>query len=114
MKMPGKGVIRNVTIDDLSVLQQNYMPFVHGGGLFIPTVKSHQLGDEIFLLLSIMDEDERIPVAAKVVWITPAGAQGGRLAGVGVQFSEQSSAARQVIENHLAGRLQSEQSTNTL
>jgi type IV pilus assembly protein PilZ len=47
------------------------MPFVRNGGLFIPTAKSYKLGDEVFMLLNLMDEPEKIPVAGKVVCITP-------------------------------------------
>ncbi len=36
-----------------------------------------------------MEETERIPVAGKVVWITPMGSEGNRAAGIGVQFSDQ-------------------------
>ncbi len=37
-----------------------------------------------------MDEDEKLPVAGRVIWMTPKGAQNGkRTAGIGVQFSEQ-------------------------
>jgi len=90
------------------------MPYVLNGGLFIPTNSSYRLGDEVFMLLSLMDEPEKIPIAGKVVWITPRGAQGNRTAGIGVQFSEQDSAANTKIENHLAGSLQSDRPTHTM
>ena len=61
-----------------------------------------------------MDEPEKIPVAGKVVWITPQGAQGNRSAGIGVQFSDQDDTARRTIENHLAGSLQSDRPTHTM
>jgi type IV pilus assembly protein PilZ len=41
------------------------------------------------MLLNLMGEDEKLPVAGKVIWVTPKGAQGKRTAGIGVQFSEQ-------------------------
>ena len=90
------------------------MPFVTNGGLFVATDKNYKLGEEIFLLLNIMDEPEKIPVAGKVVWITPQGAQGNRSAGIGVQFSDQDDTARRTIENHLAGSLQSDRPTHTM
>ena len=55
------------------MLYAAYMPFIKNGGLFIPTNKSYKLGDEVFMLLNLMDEQEKIPVAGKVVWITPKG-----------------------------------------
>jgi type IV pilus assembly protein PilZ len=61
-----------------------------------------------------MEEPEKIPIAGRVVWITPAGAQGNRQAGIGVQFSEQDAAANAKIENHLGGALNSERHTHTM
>ena len=101
-------------IKDKAALYSAYMPFVTNGGLFVATDKDYKLGEEIFLLLNIMDEPEKIPVAGKVVWITPQGAQGNRSAGIGVQFSDQDDTARRTIENHLAGSLQSDRPTHTM
>jgi type IV pilus assembly protein PilZ len=103
------------TIKDKSALYAAYMPFINGGGLFIPTKKSYNLGDEVFMLLTLMDETEKIPVAGKVIWITPMGAQGNRAAGIGVQFSDQDDgAARNKIEGLLAGALESDRPTHTM
>jgi type IV pilus assembly protein PilZ len=91
------------------------MPFVRHGGLFIPTTKRYQLGDEIFLLLQLMEEPDRIPVAGKVIWVTPPGAEGNRSVGVGVQFSDQDKGqARRKIEEYLVGMLGSERQTHTM
>ena len=106
--------ILNLTIKDKAVLYAAYMPFVRHGGLFIPTNKSYKLGDEIFMLLNLMDEPDKIPVAGKVVWVTPKGAQGNRAAGIGVQFSDQDNTAVSKIENYLAGSLESERATHTM
>jgi type IV pilus assembly protein PilZ len=115
MKMPGgRSGILSLTIKDKAILYSAYMPFVKNGGLFIPTSKDYKLGDEIFLLLSLMEEPEKIPVAGKVIWITPKGAQGNRSAGIGVQFSDQDDTARNTIENYLAGSLGSDRPTHTM
>ena len=115
MKMPGgRSGILSLTIKDKAVLYSAYMPFIRHGGLFIPTSKQYKLGEEIFLLLSLMQEAEKIPVAGKVIWITPAGAQGNRAAGIGVQFSDQDDTARRTIENYLAGSLESDRPTHTM
>ena len=111
---PRQGIL-SLTIRDKSALYAAYMPFVNGGGLFIPTKKNYRLGEEVFMLLTLMEEAEKIPVAGKIVWITPQGAQGNRAAGIGVQFSEQDDgAARNKIETYLAGTLESERPTHTL
>ena len=61
------------------------------------------------------DEEEKIPVAGRVIWITPKGAQGKRTAGIGVQFSEQDQGNTQKrIENYLAGALGGDKPTHTL
>lgn len=99
---PRNGIL-SLTIKDKSVLYAAFMPFIKNGGLFIPTNKSYKLGDEVFMLLNLMDEPEKIPVAGKVVWITPKGAQGSRAAGIGVQFNEGDNTARNKIET-LSGR----------
>ena len=67
---PRNGIL-SLTIKDKSVLYAAYMPFIKNGGLFIPTNKSYKLGDEVFMLLNLMDEAEKIPVAGRVTWITP-------------------------------------------
>ena len=106
--------ILSLAIKDKAVLYAAYMPFIQNGGLFIPTKKEYDLGDEVFMLLNLMDEAEKIPVAGKVVWITPKGAQGNRAAGIGVQFNDQDDVARTKIETYIAGALQSDRHTHTM
>lgn len=107
--------ILSLAIKDKSALYAAYMPFVMNGGLFIPTNKQYKIGDEVFMLLSLLDESNKLPVAGKVVWITPAASQGNRAAGVGIQFSDQDHGqARSKIETYLAGILHSERPTHTM
>ena len=106
--------ILSLTIKDKAVLYSAYMPFLKHGGLFVPTNKEYKIGDEVFMLLNLMDEPDKIPIAGKVVWITPKGAQGNRTAGIGVQFSEEDAQANAKIENHLAGSLESDRPTHTM
>ena len=108
-----QGVL-SLTIKDRAVLYAAYMPFIQNGGLFVPTNKQYGLGDEVFILLSLMDEPEKIPITGQVVWITPKGAQGNRQAGIGVQFSEQDFAAATKIEEHLGSALSSDRPTHTM
>jgi len=104
-----------LTIKDKSALYLAYMPFVKNGGLFIPTNKSYQLGDEVFMLLTLMEEKEKLPIAGRIIWVTPKGAQGNRTAGIGVQFSElDKGATRNKIENYLAAALKSDRQTHTM
>ena len=112
---PRQGIM-SLKIKDEAALYQAYMPFLKGGGIFAPTAQRYSLGDEVVLLLTLIDESERLSVAGKVVWITPIGAQGNLTAGIGVQFNETSDgeAARARIENILAGMLASERPTQTM
>ncbi|MDX1656994.1 MAG: PilZ domain-containing protein [Candidatus Competibacteraceae bacterium] len=113
-KAPKQGVM-SLTIRDKNTLYQAYMPFLKQGGLFIPTEKPFELGDEVFLLLTLMNEPERFPVTGRVVWITPRSAGGNRPMGIGIQFSGMESATiQQKIETYLAGTLKSDRGTHTL
>jgi type IV pilus assembly protein PilZ len=91
------------------------MPYLRGGGIFVPTNRRYTLGDEVFLLLSLPDDKDRLPVAGKVVWITPPGS-GNRAAGIGVQFSDSTEAetVKGKIETMLAGQLESDKPTHTM
>lgn len=105
----------SLSIKDKASLYAAYMPYVTNGGLFIPTTKRYALGDEVFMLLTLMDDTERLPVAGKIIWITPQGAQGNRSAGIGVQFSPQDKGTtRNKVETHLAGAMKSDRITHTM
>lgn len=106
--------ILSLTIKDKAVLYAAYMPFLVNGGLFIPTNKPYKINDEVFMLLNLMEEAEKIPVAGRVVWVTPRGAQGNRAAGIGVQFNGQDDTANRKIEAYLAGSLESDRPTHTM
>lgn len=107
--------ILSFVVKDERTLCASYMPFVKNGGLFIPTTTSYSLGEELFLLLQLMDQKERIPVAGKVVWITPLGAEGNRQVGVGIQFSDQDNGiARRKIEDYLPAASQGKYPTHTM
>ena len=114
MANSGRGII-SLAIKDKGSLYASYIPFVKNGGLFIPTDKNFNLGDEVFMLLTLMEESERIPVAGHVAWITPNGSQGNRTAGIGVQFSRQDNGeTRMKIEALLGGALQADRPTHTM
>ena len=113
--VPGsKHGILSISIKDLAVLYSAFMPFVENGGLFIPTRKPYELGDEVFILLGLMEESERIPLACTVIWLTPQGAQGGRAQGIGVRFNDKDNPARTRIEKYLTGMLNSDRLSHTL
>lgn len=111
---PRQGIL-SLSIKDKNALYAAYMPFVTNGGLFIPTNRDYQMGQEVFMLLNLMEETERLPIAGKIIWKTPPGSEGYRATGVGVQFSDQDGGmARNKIETYLAGALGSDRSTHTM
>ena len=113
-KAPRQGIL-SLTIKDKAALNAAYMPFVKNGGLFIPTNKAYNLGDEVFMLLTLMEDTERMPVAGKIIWFTPPGAQGNKTAGIGVQFGSQDNGqTRNKIETYLAGALKADRMTHTM
>jgi len=111
-----KGIL-SLNIKGKSALYVSYMSFVENGGVFIPNKNSnnYSLGDDIFVLLSIDDSKDKMPVAGKVAWITPKGAHGNKTEGIGIQFNKlDKGATKAKIEKMLAGALSSERSSHTL
>ena len=105
----------SLSIKDKASLYASYMPYIKNGGLFIPTNKTYSLGDEVFMLLTLMENNDRLPVAGKIIWMTPPGAQGNRATGIGVQFSPQDKGqTRAKIETHLAGAMKADRITHTM
>lgn len=110
------GIVR-VDVPNNRALYEAYMPFIRNGGLFVgqPQLldKHFDLGAEVFLLLHLKEQDERVTVAGRIVWVSLPGTQ--RPPGIGVQFVEPDGIRiQQRIETLLAGQLESERPTNTL
>ena len=108
--------VLSLNIREKAALYAAYMPFLKGGGIFIPTSRQYALGEEVFMLLSLMDDPNRLAVQGKVVWLTPEGVQGNRTQGIGVQFTqdETGSSARATIEQILGDTLASTRPTHTM
>jgi type IV pilus assembly protein PilZ len=92
-----------LAIKEKPALYAAFIPFFAEGGIFIPTAREYRLGDDVYLLLTIMDNPQRFPVAGKVAWITPANAAGNKTQGIGVRFpgDEKAKQLRQAIEDIL-------------
>ena len=108
--------ILSLAVKDKAALYNAYMPYLKHGGVFVPTSRRYFLGDEVFLLLTLPESTERLPVAGKVVWVTPPGAQGNRTAGIGVQFADtnEGEMVKGKIEALLAGTLNADKPTHTM
>lgn len=75
-----------LAIKEKAALYAAYIPLFFEGGVFVPTTRSYTLGDDVYLLLTLLDDTTRYPVAGKVAWITPPNASGSRPQGIGVRF----------------------------
>lgn len=106
--------ILSLTIKTKDELYRSYMPFIKNGGVFVATQRDYQLGEEVFMLLDLMEEPDKIPVSGKVVWVTPRGAQGGKQAGIGIQLSADDNTIVGKIDTYLAGALGSGRLTHTM
>jgi len=108
--------VLSLNIREKAALYAAYMPFLAGGGIFIPTSRQYHLGEEVFMLLSLMDDPQRIAVQGKVVWVTPDGVQGNRTPGIGVQFTndEPGASARAQLEKVLGDSMASTRPTHTM
>lgn len=115
VKTTNKPSVLSLAIKQRASLYTAYMPFIRGGGLFIPTNKPFKVGEEVFLLLSLINDPEKLKVMGHIVWITTR-TQVGKPQGVGVQFSEAHGGleAKTRIENILGQALKSSRSTHTM
>ena len=48
--------VLSLAIKEKAALYAAYMPFLKNGGMFVPTNKPYKIGDEIYLILSLMDD----------------------------------------------------------
>ncbi|HYC37651.1 MAG TPA: PilZ domain-containing protein [Usitatibacter sp.] len=117
---PEAGVSRpgvfTLVIRSKAALYAAWIPLLKGGGIFLPSNRSHSLGEEVLILLSLLDDPNKIPLQGSVAWINPAHATGNRPQGIGVQLQD-SEAGRELkkrVEALLAGALQSSRPTHTL
>lgn len=104
-----------LSIREKSALMAAYMPFLENGGLFVPTQRPAQLGDELYIVLTLMDDPAKTALPGKVVWITPPGTT-GRPQGVGVHFNKTTASeqVRDKIEKLLGPALKSTNSSYTI
>jgi type IV pilus assembly protein PilZ len=106
----------SLVIRTKAALYAAWMPLVRGGGIFVPSNREHRLGEEVLVLLSLLDDTARIPIQGHVAWVNPAHTAGNRPQGFGVQLPDTESCRelKKRVEGLLAGALQSSRPTNTL
>ena len=114
-QLPRPSVL-SLAIKEKAALYAAYMPFLKNGGMFVPTTKPYRIGDEIYLIIALMDDPNKYAIAGKVAWITPAGANNSKAQGIGVHFpaDEAGQRAKARIEEILGAALRSARATHTL
>jgi type IV pilus assembly protein PilZ len=116
LAQPARPSVLSLAIKEKAALYAAYMPFLKHGGMFVPSTKPYKLGDEIYLILALMDDPNKYPIAGKVAWITPAGANNNKAQGIGVHFPDDETGhrAKLRIEEILGAALRSSRATHTL
>jgi type IV pilus assembly protein PilZ len=104
----------SLSIRDRAALSSAYMPFIEGGGLFVPTPRAAEIGDDVYLIMTLPDDPTRHALPGRVVWITPSGS-GSRQQGLGIQFAktEAGEQIRLQIESMIAAMPRSSGPTHT-
>lgn len=105
----------SLAIREKAALYAAYMPFLQGGGIFVPTTRPAQLGDDLYLILTLLEDSTKFAVPGKVVWITPPGST-GRQQGLGIQFARNDAGTqvRAKIEELIGAALRSSRPTHTI
>jgi type IV pilus assembly protein PilZ len=113
---PSRPSVLSLAIKEKAALYSAYMPFLKNGGIFVPTNKTYRLGEEIYLILTLLDDPNKYPIAGKVAWITPAGAGNNKSQGIGVHFPIDESGVRikSRVEELLGASAKSTRATHTL
>lgn len=115
--LAGQSGFIDLDVANNRALYEAYMPFIRNGGLFVGephlSGRHFDLGTEVFLLLHLKEQDERLTLAGRVAWVSGPDAQ--RPPGIGVQFAEPDGVRiQQRIETLLAGQIESTRPTHTL
>lgn len=108
MQPPRMGGLLQANICDRASLQASYMPFIQGGALFIPSKQNVEMGEEVFVLATIPNQTQKIPLTGKVVWISFK-QSGMKPQGFAIQLTgEKGSYYRMEAEKFLAGSMLSD------
>ncbi|NCP98118.1 hypothetical protein GW796_07335 [archaeon] len=108
---------QTVIINDKKDLYRSYMPFISGGALFIHfneevTANKISPGQKIFIVFSMLDSKQKIPIQGKVVWINKFGITKGY--GVALGDSPPMRALKENIENNITELMAKKESTYTI
>jgi type IV pilus assembly protein PilZ len=113
--MPQRPNVLSLSIKDQAGLYAAYMPFLARGGIFVPSNRPFRLGEQVFLVLSLLDRPQKYQLQGTVAWITPAGTP-MKTPGVGVHLPDDDigRALKRVVEEILGKTIESGRPTQTL
>ncbi len=102
LEIPSKMMTLHLT--ERTSLYNAYMSFFPDGGVFVPTDEKFDMGEEVLLVLELMELADKLPIKTRVAWKSPV-AKGNRPQGIGLVFqaSDIGKRAKALIENNLAG-----------
>lgn len=111
---PSRPNVLSLSIKDQAGLYAAYMPFLTRGGIFVPSNRPFRLGEQVFLVLSLLDR-QKYQIAGEVAWITPAGTP-LKTPGVGVHLPDDENGRnlRKAVEEILGKAIESGRPTQTL
>lgn len=114
MQPPRMGGLLQVNITDRATLQASYMPFVQGGGLFVPSRQEVKMGEEVFVLATLPNQAQKIPLTGKVIWLSHKQV-GNKPQGFAIQLSgEKGIYYKMEAEKLLAGSMSSDHPSFTM
>jgi len=112
---PSRPNVLSLSIKDQAGLYAAYMPFLARGGIFVPSNRPFRLGEQVFLVLSLMDRPNKYQIAGQVAWITPSGTP-MKTPGIGIHLPDDENGRnlKRAVEEILGKLLESGKSTQTL
>lgn len=101
--IPHNGILTFNPSDKLT-LYKSYMPFLKNGGIYVTTPKPYQMGAQVFVLATLPETKERMPIVGEVVWIHTSTSV-TRPAGIGLRFldTKENAEFREKIEQIIVG-----------
>ncbi|WP_059412745.1 PilZ domain-containing protein [Cupriavidus basilensis] len=107
--------VLSLSIKDQAGLYAAYMPFLQRGGIFVPSNRPFRLGEQVFLVLSLLDRPQKYQIAGQVAWITPVGTP-NKTPGIGIHLPDDDNGRnlRRAVEEILGKAIESSRPTQTL
>lgn len=112
--LPGK--MLSISLKDKPTAYYSYMPFFAHGGFFVPTGDQFNMGDEVLLVVELLDYSEKFFLRTRVAWINRNRTSSGQPQGIGLALGddEASVKCREYIEEQLPGLLHTDRATYTM